>query len=104
MGKREPQIILKTDERKVVLELGLAGKFAAKSSGWDENRFFLEGDKLEVAVKNGRWGCSRTCPQARDRRWAAAQKIGCCSRTSNASSSSTGSDYEDRTVHATSSS
>jgi hypothetical protein len=74
MGKREPQIILKTDERKVVLELGLAGKFAAKSSGWDENRFFLEGDKLEVAVKNGRWGCSRTCPQARDRRWAAAQE------------------------------
>jgi hypothetical protein len=47
---------------------------AAKSSGWDENRFFLEGDKLEVAVKNGRWGCSRTCPQARDRRWAAAQE------------------------------
>ena len=74
MGKREPQIILKTDERKVVLELGLAGKFAAKSSGWDENRFFLEGNKLEVAVKNGRWGCSRTCPQARDRRWAAAQE------------------------------
>jgi len=36
MGKREPQIILKTDERKVVLELGLEGKFAAKSTGWDE--------------------------------------------------------------------
>jgi hypothetical protein len=51
MGKREPQIILKTDERKVVLELGLEGKFAAKSTGWDENRVFLEGDKLEVVVK-----------------------------------------------------
>jgi hypothetical protein len=36
MGKREPHIILKTDERKVVLELGLEGKFAAKSTGWDE--------------------------------------------------------------------
>ena len=25
-----------TDERQVVLELGLEGKFAAKSTGWDE--------------------------------------------------------------------
>ena len=55
MGKRERQIILKTDERKVVLELGLEGKLAAKSTGWDENQVFLEDDKLEVAVKNGRW-------------------------------------------------
>jgi hypothetical protein len=30
-------------------------KFAAKSIGWGEIRVFLEGDKLEVAVKNGRW-------------------------------------------------
>jgi hypothetical protein len=27
----------------------------AKSTGWDENRVFLEGDKVEVAVVNGRW-------------------------------------------------
>ena len=54
MGKREPQIILKTDERNIILELGLQGKFAAKSTGWDVNRVFLEGDKLEVEVKNGR--------------------------------------------------
>jgi hypothetical protein len=54
MGKREPQIILKTDKRSTVLELAREGKFAAKSSGWDENRVFLEGDKLEVEVKNGR--------------------------------------------------
>jgi hypothetical protein len=55
MGKREPQIILKTDERRTVLELAREGKFTAKSGGWDEDRVFLEGDKLEVAVKNGRW-------------------------------------------------
>jgi hypothetical protein len=55
MSKREPQIILKTDERKIVLEFGLEGKFAAKSTGWDENRVFLERDKLEIEVKNGRW-------------------------------------------------
>lgn len=54
MDKRQPQIILKTDERKVVLELGMKGKFAVKSTAWDENRVFLEGDRLEVAVVNGR--------------------------------------------------
>jgi hypothetical protein len=55
MDKRQPQIILKTDERRVILELRLEGKFAAKSTGWNENRVFHEGDRLEVAVKNGRW-------------------------------------------------
>jgi hypothetical protein len=58
---REPQVILKTDQRTILLELGLGGKFLAKSSGWDENQIFLEGDVLEVAVRNGRWvlGTSR---------------------------------------------
>jgi len=36
-----------------VLELGRKGKFAAKSTGWDENQVFLEDDKLEVAVEKG---------------------------------------------------
>jgi hypothetical protein len=39
MGKRAPQTILKTDERRTILELTRKGKFGAKSSGWDENRF-----------------------------------------------------------------
>jgi hypothetical protein len=56
MGKgRERQIILKTDQRDILLEMGLGGKFQAKSSGWHGNRTFLEGDVLEVAVRNGRW-------------------------------------------------
>jgi len=56
MGKaRERQIILKKDKRTIFLEMGLGGKFQAKSSGWDENRTFLEGDVLEVEVRNGRW-------------------------------------------------
>jgi hypothetical protein len=56
MGKdRERQVILKTDQRTILLELGLGGKFLSKSSGWDENQIFLEGDVLEVAVRNGRW-------------------------------------------------
>jgi hypothetical protein len=45
---------LKTDKRTIFLEMGRGGKFQAKSSGWDENRTFLEGDVLEVAVRNGR--------------------------------------------------
>jgi hypothetical protein len=55
VSRREPEIILKTDERSIVFEPGLGGKFSAKSTAWDENRVFLEGDKLEAAVKNGRW-------------------------------------------------
>jgi hypothetical protein len=35
---REPQIILKTDQRTLLLEMGLGGKFQAKSSGCDKNR------------------------------------------------------------------
>jgi hypothetical protein len=38
----------------ILLESGLGGKFQAKSSGWDENRTSLEGDVLEVAVRNRR--------------------------------------------------
>ena len=35
MGKsREPQIILKTDQRNVILEMSQEGKFTAKSSSW----------------------------------------------------------------------
>ena len=37
MGKtRERQIVVKTDRRLLILELGDAGKFQVKSSGWDE--------------------------------------------------------------------
>ena len=55
MGKaRERQIILNTDQRTVLLEMGLDGKLQAKSSECDENRTFLEGDVREVEVRNGR--------------------------------------------------
>ena len=39
----------------MVLELGLECKFTARSTAWDENRVFLEGDKLEIEVKGSRW-------------------------------------------------
>ena len=56
MGKeRQRETILKTDRRTLLLELGLQGKFSAKSSGWDENRVFLGGDVLKVSVVRGAW-------------------------------------------------
>jgi hypothetical protein len=65
MGKvRERQIILKTVHRTVLLELDLGGKFQAKSSGWDENRTFFEGDVLGVAVRKGRWVAGAEMPTA----------------------------------------
>ena len=63
MSKREPQIILKTDERKVVLELGLGSKLSAKSTAWDENRVFLEGDK-RGGRSQGSLGASASAGQA----------------------------------------
>jgi len=63
-GKREPQTIL---EHNITLERERKVKVAGESGGWYEDRLFLEGDKLEVAVKTAA-GCSRTCPRASDRR------------------------------------
>jgi hypothetical protein len=54
MGKREPQMILKTDERSIVLELGHEGTFVAQIKRLRSKPAFRRGDKLEVAVKNGR--------------------------------------------------
>jgi hypothetical protein len=63
MGKREPQIIPQKRRARHSPRAWVRGEFTAKSSGWDENRVFLEGDKLEVAVKTA-VGCSRTCLRA----------------------------------------
>jgi hypothetical protein len=44
MGKgREPQIILKSDQRNILVETGREGKFTVKSNGWDENRVLHRG-------------------------------------------------------------
>ena len=47
MGKgREPEVILKTDERRIILDLGLERKFTARSGAWGDTKVSLEGDKL----------------------------------------------------------
>jgi hypothetical protein len=56
MGKaRERQIILRTELRTLLLELGLGGKFQAKSGWWDENRPFSKAMflKLQYAMAAG---------------------------------------------------
>jgi hypothetical protein len=53
---KQTPTILKTDERGIYLKLGHERKFYRQSLGWDENGVLVEGDKLEVAVKNGCWG------------------------------------------------
>jgi hypothetical protein len=44
--RREPEVILKTDERRIILDLGLERKFTARSGAWDDSKVSLEGDKL----------------------------------------------------------
>jgi hypothetical protein len=74
MGKgRERQIILNTDQRDILLEMGLGGKFQTRSNGRDENRIFLEGVVLEVAVRNGRWVLCHICGAGRYERSEARQ-------------------------------
>jgi len=67
MGKREPQTILKTDERSIHLELGAGDNLIAKSIGWGENRGFLRATSSRSRSRTGA-AYSRTCPRAGDRR------------------------------------
>ena len=53
MGKREPQIILKTDERSIHLELGRGDNLIAKSIGWGENRGFLRATSSRSQSRTG---------------------------------------------------
>jgi hypothetical protein len=56
MGKeRQREIILKTDQRNLYLELGLQGKFSVKIKWMGYSRVLLEGGHLEAAVQRGRW-------------------------------------------------
>jgi hypothetical protein len=46
---------LKTDKRTTSLEMGVGGKFQAKSSGWDENRTFPKAMFLKLRYAMARW-------------------------------------------------
>jgi hypothetical protein len=55
MGKREPQTILKTDERDIASSSGVMGNLRPNQAVGAKTEFASRGDKLEVAVKNARW-------------------------------------------------
>jgi hypothetical protein len=60
MGKgRERQIILKTDQRNILLEMGLGGKFRTRSSGWGENRIFSKAMFVKLKSAMARWVLTR---------------------------------------------
>ena len=47
MSKERPEILLKTDTKTIMSELGREGKFSAKATGWDE--------KIEISAVHGPW-------------------------------------------------
>ena len=55
MSEERPEILLKTDSKTVMLELGREGKFSAKATGWDENKVLKPGEKIEISVVHSRW-------------------------------------------------
>jgi hypothetical protein len=68
MGKgREPEIILKTEERTGILNLGRDGKFQARSGCWGDRRVFPRRRRMEVQVVRGRRVVT-TSPESRMRR------------------------------------
>jgi hypothetical protein len=50
-----PEILLISDAKTVLLEMGREGKFSAKSAAWEENKVVLEGEELVIRVSAGRW-------------------------------------------------
>ena len=65
-----PETLLITDDKKVLLELGRDGKFAAKSTAWEEDKVFLEDEKLKIFVNRGPgfWSSARRRQMGRRRR------------------------------------
>ena len=67
MGKREPQIILKADERRWCSNSASKANSPQSQRAGTKNRLFLEGDRLEIEVKNGRWVLTHQPPSRRRR-------------------------------------
>ena len=53
--EQRPEILLITENKTVILEMGRDGKFSAKSNAWEENKVMLPGEELVIRVEGGRW-------------------------------------------------
>jgi hypothetical protein len=56
MSNEQRKILLKTDTKRITLELGHEGKFVAKATGFDDERAVVYPlEKIEITVSEGRW-------------------------------------------------
>ena len=53
--EQRSEILLITDDKTVLLNMGHDGKFSAKSASWEENKVILPGDEIVIRVDGGRW-------------------------------------------------
>ena len=53
--EQRSEILLITDDKTVLLDMGHDGKFSAKSASWEENKVILPGDEIVNRVDGGRW-------------------------------------------------
>jgi hypothetical protein len=53
--EQRSEILLITDDKTVLLDMGHDGKFSAKSASWEENKVILKGEELVICVDRGRW-------------------------------------------------
>jgi hypothetical protein len=54
MSNERPKILLKTDSKTIMLELGREGKFSAKARGCGAG-VVNRGEQIEIGVENGHW-------------------------------------------------
>jgi hypothetical protein len=62
---QRPEILLITDDKTVLLEMGHDGKFSAKSAVWEENKVVPEGEELVIRVEGGPWFITKHPPAFR---------------------------------------
>jgi hypothetical protein len=49
------EILLKTDTKTIMLELGHEEKFSARAMGWTKIQVIKPGEKIEISAVHGRW-------------------------------------------------
>jgi hypothetical protein len=64
MSKERPEILLKTDTKTIMLELGHEEKFSARAMGWTKIQVIKPGEKIEISLPEGRWLIVKMPPPA----------------------------------------
>ena len=80
MGKREPQIILQDRQAPGGARTRPRANSPQNQRAGTKNRVFLEGDRLEIEVKGGRWVLTHQPPSRRRRSPSCTTGPGCVER------------------------